>query len=59
MIEMLRRPEGATADQIMEATGWQRHTVRGAFAGALKKKLGLTIASEKVDGLGRVYRVAD
>ena len=59
MIEMLRRPEGATVDQIMEATGWQRHTVRGAFAGALKKKLGLTIASEKVDGLGRVYRVAD
>ena len=58
MVEMLPRPEGATVDQIMEATGWQRHSVRGAFAGALKKKLGLTIASEKVEGRGRVYRVA-
>ena len=58
MIEMLRRPEGATVDQIMDATGWQRHSVRGAFAGALKKKLGFAIASEKVDGRGRVYRVA-
>ena len=58
VVEMLRRPEGATVDQIMEATGWQRHTVRGAFAGALKKKLGLTVTSEKVEGRGRVYRVA-
>ena len=58
VVEMLRRSEGATVDQIMEATGWQRHTVRGAFAGALKKKLGLTIASEKVEDRGRVYRVA-
>ena len=57
VVEMLRRPEGATVDQIMEATGWQRHTVRGGFAGALKKKLGLTIASEKVEGGARVYRV--
>ena len=56
--EMLRRSEGATVDQIMEATGWQRHTVRGAFAGALKKKLGLTVNSEKVEDRGRVYRVA-
>ena len=58
MIEMLRRPEGATVDQIMDATGWQRHSVRGAFADALKKKLGLAIASEKVEDRGRVYRVA-
>ena len=58
VVEMLRRSEGATVDQIMEATGWQRHTVRGAFAGALKKKLGLAIASEKVEGGARVYRVA-
>ena len=42
----------------MEATGWQRHTVRGTFAGALKKKLGLTVTSEKVADRGRVYRVA-
>ncbi len=58
VVEMLRRPEGATVDQIMEATGWQRHTVRGAFAGALKKKLGVTVTSEKVADRGRIYRVA-
>ena len=47
-----------TVDQIMEATGWQRHSVRGAIAGALKKKLGLAVTSEKVEDRGRVYRVA-
>jgi hypothetical protein len=45
---MLRRPEGATIAQIVEVTGWQSHTVRGAFAGALKKRLGLEVSSEKV-----------
>ena len=58
MIAMLEAPEGATIAEIAEATGWQHHTVRGAFAGALKKKLGLTIESEKVEGRGRVYRIA-
>ena len=58
MIEMLRRPEGATVNQIVDATGWQRHSVRGAFAGAIKKKLGLAVTSEKVEDRGRVYRVA-
>jgi hypothetical protein len=58
LIDMLGRPEGATIDEIVAATGWQPHTVRGAFAGALKKKLGLAIVSEKVDGRGRVYRIA-
>ena len=53
---MLRRKQGATIAQIVEATGWQPHTVRGAFAGALKKKLGLTVTSEKVEGT-RVYRL--
>jgi hypothetical protein len=58
MIAMLRRPEGATIAQIADATGWQPHTVRGAIAGALKKKLGLTVTSEKPEGGGdRVYRV--
>jgi hypothetical protein len=57
MIAMLQRKDGATIAEIVEATGWQQHTVRGAFAGALKKKLGLTILSEKVDGRGRVYRI--
>ena len=58
MIEMLRQPEGATLDEIAAATGWQKHTIRGAMAGALKKKLGLTIASDKVEGRGRVYKIA-
>jgi DNA-binding MarR family transcriptional regulator len=57
LIAMLRRPEGATITQIVEATGWQPHTVRGAFAGALKKKLGLEVTSEKVDGGDRIYRL--
>jgi hypothetical protein len=43
MIEMLKRPEGATVEQIAAATGWQHHTIRGAISGALKKKLGLTV----------------
>ena len=41
----------------MAATGWQSHTVRGAMAGALKKKLGFELTSEKVDERGRVYRI--
>ena len=52
---MLRAEGGATIDEIVAATGWQAHTVRGAFAGALKKKLGLEVTSEKVEGRGRVY----
>jgi hypothetical protein len=57
VIQMLQRPEGATINQICAATGWQAHTVRGTFAGAFKKKLGLTITSEKPDGGERVYRI--
>ena len=55
LIEMLRAEGGATIDEIVAATGWQPHTVRGAFAGALKKKLGLEVTSDKVEGRGRVY----
>ena len=57
LIEMLRTEGGATIEEIMGATGWQSHTVRGAIAGALKKKLGLDVTSEKIDGRGRVYRL--
>lgn len=57
LIAMLRAPDGATIDDIMAATGWQSHTVRGAMAGALKKKLGLEVTSEKVEARGRVYRL--
>lgn len=55
LIEMLRVQGGATIDEIATVTGWQHHTIRGAMSGALKKKLGLEVNSEKVDGRGRVY----
>ena len=58
VIAMLKRPEGATITQICELTQWERHTVRGAFAGAFKKKLGLDINSTKEAGGERVYRIA-
>ncbi len=58
VIALLKRPEGATIQQICEATEWQAHTVRGTFAGAFKKKLGLTITSDKVEGGERTYRIA-
>jgi len=57
LIAMLRAPNGATIEKIMTATDWQSHTVRGAMAGALKKKLGLEVTSEKVEGRGRVYQL--
>jgi hypothetical protein len=57
VIAMLRRPEGATVDEVASVMGWQRHTVRGLFSGTLKKKLGLTLASAQEER-GRVYRIA-
>jgi hypothetical protein len=59
LIDMLRRPEGATIAQIVEATGWQRHTARGAISGAVKKKLGLNVVSEKTKDGERAYRITD
>lgn len=58
LIGMLKRPGGASIEEIVGAFGWQAHTVRGAIAGALKKKLGLIVTSEKIEGRGRVYRIA-
>ena len=58
VIQMLQHPAGTTIRQIMESTGWQAHTVRGTFAGALKKKLGLNIVSAKDAGGDRLYRIA-
>ncbi len=56
LVAMLQKPDGASLDEIVAATGWQAHTVRGAIAGALKKKLGLTVTSETIQERGRVYR---
>ncbi len=58
LIDLLKRKKGVTIEEIVEATGWQPHSVRGAISGTLKKKLGLNVTSEKVGGRGRVYRIA-
>jgi len=55
---MLRRPDGATIEQLSKTLGWQAHSVRGAMSGALKKKQGLSVASEKREDGTRVYRIA-
>ncbi len=57
LIDLLKRKKGATIEEIVEATGWQAHSVRGAISGALKKKLGLAVTSEKREGGPRRYRI--
>jgi hypothetical protein len=56
VIEMLMKPEGTTIDDIMKATDWQQHSVRGFFAGIIRKKLKLTLTSEATEA-GRIYKV--
>jgi hypothetical protein len=57
-LDLLNRPEGATVEELQSATGWQQHSVRGFLAGAVKKKLGLTLLSEELDAGPRRYRIA-
>ena len=59
LIDLLKRKNGATIDDAVAAMGWQAHSVRGAISGALKKKLGLTVTSDKVEKRGRVYRIVE
>jgi hypothetical protein len=56
-LDLLGRREGATLEELEEATGWQKHSVRGFLAGAVRKKLGLTLVSEKPDAGPRRYRI--
>ena len=56
VLAMLWRPEGVTIAAIMKATGWQQHSVRGFFAGVVRKRFGLTLESQKGDD-GRTYRI--
>jgi hypothetical protein len=58
VIEMLRRQQGASVAAIMKATGWQPHSVRGFLAGVVRKKLGLSLVSEK-SGDERLYRILE
>jgi hypothetical protein len=57
VIDLLKRAEGATVADIMKATEWQKHTVRGCISGALKKKHGYEIVSEKPEDGDRVYKI--
>ncbi len=59
LIELIKRPKGATIEQMAAKTGWQAHSVRGAISGSLKKKLGLVVTSEIIEGRGRVYQIAE
>ena len=56
LLKLMKAKSGATLDQLVRATGWQAHSVRGAISGTVKKKLGLNVQSARVDGM-RVYRI--
>jgi hypothetical protein len=57
MLTLLSRPEGASIAEMMQATNWQQHSVRGFLAGTVKKKLGFSLTTSKVAGDDRRYRI--
>ena len=58
VLTLLSRRDGASIDEVMQATNWQQHSVRGFFAGTVKKKLGFNLASSKTPGEARRYKIA-
>ncbi len=58
LIGLLNRSQGATITELVEATGWQNHSIRGAISFTLRKKLGLSVTSERDEARGRIYRIA-
>jgi hypothetical protein len=58
LVALMLRRQGATIAEMVTATGWQPHSIRGAISGTIKKKLGMAVASETVAGRGRVYRLS-
>jgi hypothetical protein len=59
LIALLARTEGATVEEMAAALDWQQHTIRGVMSGALVKRFGLRIVSEKIEGRDRTYRIED
>lgn len=57
ILDMLRQSKGASVEELMAATGWQAHSVRGAISGAIKRKLGLAVETFPAEGRGRIYRI--
>ena len=58
LLQLLNRPEGASIEDMMQATEWQQHSVRGFLAGTVKRKMGLALTSSKAEGEVRRYRIA-
>ena len=58
LLQLLNRPEGASIEDMMQATAWQQHSVRGFLAGTVKKRMGLPLTSSKAEGDVRRYRIA-
>lgn len=57
VLDLLKWPDGATLKELMKATGWQAHSVRGFLSGAVGKKMGLTVASTKGEDGERAYSI--
>jgi hypothetical protein len=59
LLTLLKRPGGASLEQLLKATGWQAHSVRGYLSGVLKRGMGLHVHSSKQEGRSRIYRLID